>query len=84
MGMTESFQEIVAFVWTPGPTDSETEASTPEVSLESMLMDADDVPQVKKVHPGNRHAPYNRELASCLHPATPAVTLQLKYLLFAT
>ncbi|KAG0310885.1 hypothetical protein BGZ99_010503 [Dissophora globulifera] len=82
MGMTESFQEIVAIV--PGPTDPETEASTSEASLESIFIDADDVPQVKKVHPGNRHAPYNGELTSCLHPATPTVTLQLKYLLFAT
>ncbi|KAI1306753.1 hypothetical protein EDD11_004679 [Mortierella claussenii] len=52
---TESVQESITIVSTPGPTDVDEveESSTPEPSQETMVMDVDDVPPVKRARPSS-------------------------------
>ncbi|KAI7817780.1 hypothetical protein BC939DRAFT_316424 [Gamsiella multidivaricata] len=50
---TETVQESITIVSTPGPTDVEEDVSTPEPSHENMSMEVDDAPPVKRVRPSS-------------------------------
>ncbi|GJJ72146.1 nucleoprotein TPR [Entomortierella parvispora] len=52
---TETVQESITLASTPGPTDTEyiEEVSTPEPSHESMAMEVDDTPPVKRLRPSS-------------------------------